>query len=154
MDCLQQSLPALPPYPLPSGCTLLHRSVWRQDTCEHGVMWNCGSRTASCAPSCRTNLAYASFSMTKDLNFSPSVYGTGKGKGHLGWCLCQMSSFNPYVLNLTLLINRVRFVLCRLFFSHGSLTANWPSCGGGSLAGDTGSNDVWGATTQPISSFD
>jgi hypothetical protein len=27
----------------------------------------------------RTNLAYASFSMTKDLGFSPSVYGTGSG---------------------------------------------------------------------------
>ncbi len=25
----------------------------------------------------RTNLAYASFSMTRDLQFSPSVYGTG-----------------------------------------------------------------------------
>jgi hypothetical protein len=26
----------------------------------------------------RTNLAYASFSMTKELNFSPTVYGAGR----------------------------------------------------------------------------
>ena len=38
--------------------------------------------------SCRTNLAYASFSMTKDLSFSPSVYGTGKS---LDWTGDQTS---------------------------------------------------------------
>ncbi|KAG1679626.1 hypothetical protein FOA52_006143 [Chlamydomonas sp. UWO 241] len=40
----------------------------------------------------RTNLAYASFSMTRDLHFSPTVYGAGSGLFFAGYSLCMIPS--------------------------------------------------------------
>lgn len=51
------------------------------------VYWNTLPLLCLIAALCyidRTNLAYASFSLTKDLNFSPSVYGTGSGLFFVG----------------------------------------------------------------------